>query len=650
MPHQLNRSILLGLILLWVLAIPLLWLSMIRAPALRIDVGSWGDHAALSGVNGPEESSTETYRWTTARADLFLPNLSPAYRLLVLRAHGWRPTGPAPSLQLDLAGQQWSTIQTTIPLRVYRILLPEHTTSPSVQVGFVSEAYSPPGDARTIGIAMDWIELRRVGSIGFPAIWQLLGQLVLLGLVLAMVGYVAYPITLSPHHPITLSRSVTLSRSIPAVLAILSILALNFSEPLWIGLALGQWLVLAIGLLVGLLIGGPRLERILQPWMTPVQARIGVALVLAALALRLAGAIHPFFDAHDLPVHDRWMRAVAAGALYLYSTPAELQNRLTFNPPAAYLLLAPIWLPLGDLRTAIQAGTALIDGLACLFLLGIARELRLNGRAALLGLGLYAALPINTTMLWWGFAANDIAQSVWLLLLWLMLRLVNKPTYRNALLVSVVAAICFLTHVGALVLVVAIVALLMLVGIFVLPRPAWQALWVAFGLVAVSTLLFYFSAAAAPVLAQPPNPNARTLAESFARGMQMRDLRLMFVGRALTLGFTEPLLALIPAGLLLLWQARNRHALQRSLLAIWISISVLFCTIAVSLGFLTRYIYFAAPLICLAGGVALQQLWRRPGGRVVVMALVLIIAFAGAELWFSGVFLREKPSLVPLTQ
>ena len=46
----------LGLALLLVLALPLLWLSLLRAPALRVDVGEWGDHAYLSGVNAPERS------------------------------------------------------------------------------------------------------------------------------------------------------------------------------------------------------------------------------------------------------------------------------------------------------------------------------------------------------------------------------------------------------------------------------------------------------------------------------------------------------------------------------------------------------------------------------------------------------------------
>jgi hypothetical protein len=37
-------------------------------------------------------------------------------------------------------------------------------------------------------------------------------------------------------------------------------------------------------------------------------------------------------------------------------------------------------------------------------------------------------------------------------------------------------------------------------------------------------------------------------------------------------------------------------------------------------------------------------------GHGAVLALVVLVAFSGAALWFAGVLLRDKPSLVPLTQ
>jgi toxin CptA len=157
------------------------------------------------------------------------------------------------------------------------------------------------------------------------------------------------------------------------------------------------------------------------------------------------------------------------------------------------------------------------------------------------------------------------------------------------------------------------------------------------------------SAAAVPVIQQPPPPRARTLAESLARGWEMRDIRLLLVGRAWRLGFTELLLALLPAGLLLLWQQPRRHAMQRLFLAGLVAICLVFFGVYMSLGFLTRYIYFAAPIICLACGAALSALWRRPGGRWLVLAVVALVIATGLLLWFGAAIVRDEPSLVPLT-
>ena len=65
------------------LALPLLWSSLVAAPRLRVDVGVWGDHTFLSGINGAEQSANEDFRWTTGRTELALPNLSARYRLLI---------------------------------------------------------------------------------------------------------------------------------------------------------------------------------------------------------------------------------------------------------------------------------------------------------------------------------------------------------------------------------------------------------------------------------------------------------------------------------------------------------------------------------------------------------------------------------------
>ncbi|MEN9938166.1 MAG: hypothetical protein RLZZ387_4745 [Chloroflexota bacterium] len=660
-PHRMDVRA--ALLLIWLLSLPPLWLSLTAAPAVRVEVGQWGDHTVLSGVNGIEEAAQENYRWTAGQAELALPNLSGRYELLRMRAHGWRPDGPSPTVSLEVSGRPWGAVQTTPQLRVYSVLVPRDTSEVVTRVRFASEVYSPSGDPRRIGFAIDWLELRALARPDGAAPLQFGGQALLLALGLLLTWALAVP----PRWMLAAGTGFCMA-----------VVGANLWEPLWVALGLPVWLVLALGLLVTTRLAAPAFYRLLaggrlptsderratsegwestsderrataRPWMTPLQARAAWALVLAAFALRLAGAAHPMFDARDVPVHTRWLSTVADGQLYLYSTPAELQNRKTFNPPAGYVLLLPLRLLLPEQRLAVQVGTALLDALGCLLLLPLARELRVGPRAVLIGLALYLALPINMTMMWWGFAANAIAQSLWLLLLWLLLRLTRAPTRRDLILTTVAGALCLLTHVGALVLLVATVGLLALFGWRSLGRRGWGALVTAAATALLFTVPIYFAAAAAPLGGEERGPGSMDLAASFARGLAQREVRVGLVGRALTLGWLPPVLGLMPIGLALLWRARERHPLQRPLIAASLLVCAVFFSTYLFLGLLTRYIYFVTPLVCLAVGAVLARLWPRPGGRAAVTALVLLVCWSGAALWLAGVLLRVKPSLVPLT-
>jgi toxin CptA len=623
------------LALLWLLAMPLLWLSLVAAPGVRVEVGQWGDHTALVGVNGIEEAASENYRWTTARAELVLPNVSGQYELLRMRAHGWRPEGLAsPAVRLETGGRSWGALQTTPELRVYSVLLPRDMLVGETRVVFASDAYSPPGDAREIGFALDWIELQALDGQATPAPLQFGGQALLLALTFLLVWMLGLP------------AAITIA--VGLVLAIAG-LGANLWQPLWVSQGLVAWLLLVTGLLLATWRVRPLVERLLHGWMSASQRRAAWALLVALFALRLLGAAHPWFDARDMPVHTRWLGIVAGGELYLYSTPAELQNRKTFNPPAGYVLLLPLRLVLPEQRLAVQVGTALLDALGCALLLPLARELRMKPRPALIGLALAGALPINMTMMWWGFAANAIAQSLWLLLLWLLLRLTRAPTPRGVMLATVAAALCLATHVGALVLLVATMTLVVLLGWRVLPRRNWGALVLVGGLAVFVTVPLYFTAAAAPLASETRSPASLDLATSFANGLARGEERVGLVWRALMLGWLPPVLALAPLGFGLLWTTRERHPLGRVLFAASLAVCAVFFATYLFLGLLTRYIYFVTPLVCLAAGVVLARLWARPGGRSSVTALLLWVWWSGAALWLAGVLLRVKPSLVPLT-
>lgn len=660
-------------LLIWLCTLPFLAYSLVAAPALMIDIGAWGDQAVLAGVNGPEQSSTESYRWTTDHTTITLPQLSTSYRVLELHAHGWRPDGPSPQFSLSVNGQALGRIQTVSGLRVYRLLLPENQALEQ-RLELQSEAYSPPGDTRVIGVALDWVALRRLAAPApaLPALAMFSMQALFLALVLGLCVALTpklRPIRSSlqaeetgPQFSTTFVVGLVLSQIALAC----GLLAMNLVQPLWLSLAIRPWLlIMALLLLLTLLVRVWAVKRssrngsgLLLGWLSETQFWLVWAVLVAALGIRLLGAAHPFFDSHDLPVHDRWMHVVVQGQLALYSTPGELQNRLTFNPPAGYVLLLPVWLLLGDLRLAIQLGTALIDWLGCVLLVLIAIRLRLPARAALMALIVYAWLPINMTMLWWGFVTNDMAQTCWLLLLWLILRLDLssehlsgglRDTFWSVAGIAVATTLCLLMHVGALVLLVPMLSLLALTGLVRLSRQAALVLVAGLGIAALVSVILYVSYVLPAVLTQPASAQTRSLAQSLARSLTMTDLRLSLVGQAFSLGFTLPLLAAACVGCVVLLTSPGRHVFQPTLVWGTVVLCVLFFAVYMLLGFLTRYIYFAAPLVCLAAAALLERLRLRPGGRWLVLAVVLLVVFMGIDLWFGAVLLRDKPSLVPLT-
>jgi toxin CptA len=630
------RTTWLALALILALALPLLWFSLVAAPAIRVEVGMRGDDTYLSGFNEPEKNSTETFRWTGGAAELRLPNLSSRYQELRIHAHGWRPAAVAsPIVQLDLAGRPWAGIQTQRDLRIYRVWLPRDATSPTIDIGFVTPVYSTPNDDRELGIGLDWLELHELDRSAGPTFWQFGGQAVLLGLALLLLGLLALP----------WGWAVA-----TAALLAGALIGANLRQPLWVSAALGGWLIAMVLILVATLLLAPPLKRRLSPWMSSWQASTAWALLAGALALRLLGATHPLFDIHDIGFHHIWLDQATLGNLYIFSTPSEFQNRPTFNPPVGYVLMMPLQLLLPSERLTLQAGLALGDTLGCLFLLLLARELGLRPRAGLLALALYLALPINLTILWWGFATNVLAQSAGLALLWALLQLARRPARLELATFAVICVLSLLMHVGALVLIVALLSASLVFGWARLAARARTAIVGGLVLAITLTMLFYFSAVIDPLLARPASAAAPlSLADTFARSWAARAIKLAYVAQGLALGFLPLPLALAPLGVSQLLRERSPNPLGRPLVVAWLLISLLFMSVYFGLGLLVRYIYFATPLICLALGVLLDRLWQH-GGRLATLVLVLLVVASGVALWVSGVLLGVKPSLLPLTQ
>ena len=629
---SIHTALILGL--LFAAALPLLWLSLIAVPTIHIEVGDWGDDPFLSGVNRPEQNATETYRWAGEHSELVLPNLGSRYQLLRVRAHGWRPPGnPSPKVRIAVAGQALATIQTTPALHTYNILLPPDNASPTLEVDFTSDLYRDTTDRRDLGFAIDWVELNKLDQSAGPAWWQLGGQAALLLLMFVLLYILALP------------RGWAIGSA--AVLT-LALLGANAWQPLWAGVALPGWLATAALLPVATLLIRPWLARLLAPWMAPQPAQIAWALFMAALALRLLGATHPLFDIHDLGFHRNWITDVTQGQLYIFSTPSEFQNRAIFNPPDGYLLLLPLRLLMLPTRLVLQVGLALVDAIGGLLLLALARELGLTARAGLLALALYAALPINMTMMWWGFTTNALAQVAGLLLFWLLLRLVRKPTAGRRAAFAAACVAGFLMHIGALVLIVALLGACIVLGWWQL-GPIERNAAIGMSLLALACAgLFYFSAVAPASIGRSASTPELSLPRLLANNWAIRDQKLDLIWLGLIRGFMPISLALAPLGFVRMLQIRPHHPIGRALIVGWLAVCLLFFSVYMGLGLVVRFLYFAAPLLALWLGALFDIFWQHRG-RLVVIALILVVAWAGVALWVAGVLMGIKPSGVPLT-
>lgn len=623
-----------ALVVVVLAALPLVWGSLVASPSVRVDVGAWGDDVVVRGVYGVEQSAGEDYRWTDGRALLVVPNVSARYQVLRLRGHGWRPTGVAsPLVRFTVGDVPWGSAQFVPSMRVYAMLLPRDGASREVRVGFASSTYEPPGDARQLGFGLDWVELRAVDGVAGPTLWQFGGQAVLLG----VVGVVLWVLVL----PSGWVLAVLVGVSGALVWA-------NVREPLWVSEVVWVWVVLVAVMVVATWAAAGRVERALSPWMSAQQGRVVWALGVAAVVVRVAGAVHPLFHAHDVDVHMRWLEIVGGGQLYLYSTPSEFRNQQTFNPPAGYVALLPLWLVVPSSRLVVQVGVALFDAFGCLLVVPIARRLRLSAAAGVWALALALALPIGMTMLWWGFATNALAQTFWLLLLWALLRAVDVPDGHSLLFVAVFCGACLLTHVGALVITLAMVGVSVVLG--------WRWLssasrWVVVGGVALAVgmcALLYVAAVIGPVLGGASSAGGMALGALLAQGWAERGVRLALVSRGFQVGFLVPMLVLAPLGVVQMVRG-GRHGFHRAIVVAWVVVCVGFLVAYLGLGLVVRYIYFVAPLVCLAVGVFLARLGRRRAGRLVALGVTLLVVWMGTALWVAGVLARVKPSAVPLT-
>lgn len=635
-PRALAPTMLLALALLGVAA---LWLSLLPSYGLVVDVGEFGsgDRAFLRGayhreVNAAYTPNEQPYRWARGDAMLTLPPGQVGPAIFSARMHAApQPAGGDLAFAIWAGGEQ---LRFAVPatVRIYRMLLsPRAAQGGVVRLQLASPTVTPPGDDRLLAVALDWVALSPVG-VARPALPLLGGELAIVGLAALLLWA---------------NRAPAAGVAGGALATVLALAGLNLSARYWMGL--GVWPLLAVAAsLVGLSLVAQRL----LPRSAGREARFARWLwliVLGGLALRLVGVSAPGFVFNDLDIQSSLIGRVLSGEVYLFESAHEFGGGKTFYPSGPYVLALPLLLIQPALPFALHIGAALLDASAPIWLALLARELGLSRRTALLAAVLLAILPIQLTALWWGFFTNIGGQALLLLLLWLLLRQARRPSPGGAAALFVALSLVLLSHVGVLIL-SATAAVLVLGLAWLPPRPtaaAWRGLLAAgLGALAIFSLA-YLSFVAAPMLG-----SAQGVLTGGALSAERLAEERAYIRRILPVALWRgvgmlPFLMLIP-GVPLIWGAARRP-LGRAVVAAWLITPLIFVVVEYLYLVQVRYIYFLAPLCCMALAAVLARLWARRAGRPVVVITLALIAWLGVFLWYNGAIIGIKMSLVPLT-
>lgn len=618
-----------------------LWALAYQAPfAYQIDIGGnqatrhqRHDDPFLSDFNDSEPKSLydnpeiTPYRWTREHSEIVLPGVGGGRWHVRVRATSGRPDGSAIQTQWD-AGSGPIRIQVDGRPVLYAL---EASATPAGDLRLALDAPALPNaaDRRTLGMVLYEMAVEPDTGPMVPAP----GQLALMAALLVL-GY------------LLARRLVWRARGAFWCVLLLALLGAGLLVWARVGLALATpplALVLAGCYLLGIL-GDAIYRRWLMPAVGAGRQPLIVALVLLALALRLGGVLHPYAIFSDLGLNRHNLEGVARGEIYFTEgLPSEAGGGDAPYPPGQYLLLAPamLALPGGDaaLNALIKVGNALADSLALALIWFLLRRGGYSERAALLGAGLYLLPGPMLSSLSVGEFANVAGQSLALpLLFYAGVHARDLGTRHARVTLAALLGIALIGHLGVTISLFGVLAALLLAWMLrPATRPAARALLVGGALVAALIVLFYYTALLDVLLARLGSPGAA----SASLAKKVHDQ----INRTTVLRLTVLLVGLGAIGGVLAGVRTRRWAHAWAQPAIGTLLSAWWAGTVLSLGLLlfasqgVRWQAFFYPALCLGGGPALDQLWKRGwAGRAALIAAASFLLWNGLEFWIRQIY------------
>lgn len=326
------------------------------------------------------------FHWTTPSATVTLPVLvagDGAVLRLRLRRHFLDPA----RVRLSVEGRTVSTFDLQADPKVAWPLVEVPLPRLEGRHPFVLGIHAPSDNPRPLGIAIDWIEVE-AGTARFGLTPGL--RLRLLGLVAGTVAVLLMAGT---------SLRGALSAGSVALVASCAGVVIH---------VVAAERILREGL-PAYLMAGALAAGAARRWRQPLVA----ALVLVALAVRLALLLHPQFYYPDVRVHalfawqlfrrgfEEFLTDFTANQ-YRFSLGLQFENGHWYAfpyPPAFYILAWPL-LKLGYAKeVAVSLVGAIANSLEVLLVFALARRLTSSGRAALAAAAVVPVLPLFTARL-----------------------------------------------------------------------------------------------------------------------------------------------------------------------------------------------------------------------------------------------------------
>jgi len=280
---------------------------------LVIDIGG-RDARFAHGFHDPETDvdAAIRFRWSDGDSTVALPRppaLTPSS--LILRLPNGRPTdAPLPHVTLTTDGRE--LVSFTPPdyrPRIYRLILPpDERLDWALRIGVISDTFTPPNDARALGVVVDTVTLAPVRApMNLPSLWIAICALTIGALGFALLRVVG----LTPRS--ALIASLMLALLIAAGIALRPLETLPFIQRFAVILLIGCVGVILLRVLIPLT---PEYERsvptIPGAWLPVAMAIAWWMMPLFQLAMRWDEAPRVGLASQTL-----WIGAMLTGALVL---------------------------------------------------------------------------------------------------------------------------------------------------------------------------------------------------------------------------------------------------------------------------------------------------------------------------------------------